>query len=102
MIDDTLQKLEERIRASKRTGEETREELLSLVAELRGELTAAAETHGAQAASVARHAEAVAAGAADTGTAEEIEDTLLAFESQHPRLVGLVQRFFRTLSDGGL
>ncbi len=102
MVEDTLRRLEERIRASKRTGEETRAELLSLVSALRSELSAAAETHGEDAMAVARHAEAVASGDAPPADGDEIEDALRGFETAHPRLVGLVQSFMRTLGDAGI
>jgi hypothetical protein len=95
MIEDTLRKLEERIRASERTGDGTRTELLELVAELRTEFDAVARTSHADAAAIAEHAGQAAAGG-------PVADSMLEFESAHPRVVGLFQALMRTLADAGI
>jgi len=97
MIDDTLRKMEERIRSSTRTSDETRDELLALLAELRNELGHMAETHEDEARTLARHA-AAAAEDAEGG----VEESVLEFETAHPRITGLVRSFLRTLSDAGI
>jgi len=97
MIDETLKRLEQRIRDSERTGPDAKEELLALVAELRSELGAMAETNEDDAAALARTAEAAA-----DGPAEAVEESVLEFEAAHPRIVGLVRSFLQTLSDGGI
>ena len=97
MIDETLRKLEERIRSSQRTGDDAKQDLLGIVGELRTELAEISETHGDDARSLAGHA----AAAAD-GTPNTVEDSVLEFEAAHPRIVGLVRSFLRTLSDAGI
>jgi len=92
MIDETLHKLEERIRSGSEP-DASREELLALVAELRSELTAISETHGEDAVKLARHAQ---------GGTETMEDSILEFETAHPRVVQLVRSVLRTLSDAGI
>ena len=95
MIEDTLRKLEERIRSSERTGDGTRQELLELVAELRREFAAVAESHHEDAAAIAAHA-----GKATEGGA--VAESMREFESAHPRVVGLFQSLMRTLADAGI
>jgi len=95
MIEDTLRKLEERIRSSERTGDGTRDELLELVAELRTEFAAVAEASHEDAAAIAEHAGHAAQGG-------PVADSMLEFESAHPRVVGLLQSLMRTLADAGI
>lgn len=97
MIDETLRRLEQRIRASERTSPEAKRDLLALVDELRAELGALAATHGDDAAEIARHAEAAA-----EGPVGAVEDSVLEFEQAHPRIVGLLRSFLQTLSDAGI
>lgn len=97
MIDDTLRKMEERIRSSTRTSDETRDELLALLVELRSELGRMAETHEDDARTLARHA-AAAGEDAEGG----VEESVLEFETAHPRITGLVRSFLRTLADAGI
>jgi len=103
MIEETLRKLEKRIQASERTGDGTRTELLALVDELRTEFASVAESHGDDAAAIARHAGgAVEKAAPAAGAAAGVEDSLLEFESAHPRIVTLFRSLMRTLADAGI
>ena len=97
MIDETLDRLEARIRASRRTGDDAKRELLELVAELRAELARVSETHSDDANTIVDQA-----AAAVENAQEGVEDSVLELEASHPRLVGLVQSFLRTLSDAGI
>jgi len=97
MIEETLRKLEERIRSSERTGA-GESELLALVAELRTEFSSVAASHGDDAAAIARHADDAAADGAIAG----MEDSMLEFESAHPRVVALFRSLMRTLADAGI
>ena len=97
MIDETLDRLEERIRASQRTSDDAKQDLLALVGKLRTELADIAESHEDAARSLADHAAAAAEGA-ESG----VEESVLEFETAHPRIVGLVRSFLRTLSDAGI
>jgi len=97
MINETLRKLEERIRSSTRTNDESKQELLAIVDELRGELSGIAESHHDDARTLAGHAAAAA-----EGEESGVEESVLEFETAHPRIVGLVRSFLRTLSDAGI
>ncbi len=98
MLDETLRKLEERIRAA---DADEREELLGLVAELRSELGDVASTRPDDAVTLARHTHAAATGE-DAERASGVEDALLEFETAHPAAVGLVRSFLRTLAAAGI
>ena len=101
MIEDTLRKLEERIRASESAGDGARGDLLALVAELRSEFAEVAESHGEDAAAIAAHTERIAGD--DKGPATgAVADSMLEFESAHPRITGLLQSLMRTLADAGI
>ena len=97
MIDETLKRLEERIRTSKRTSAEAKQDLLGIVGELRTELAEISETHHDDARSLAGHA----AAAAD-GPPSAFEESVRDLETSHPRIVGLVRSFLQTLSDAGI
>lgn len=98
MIEETLRKLEERIRASERTGDGTRRELLELVTELRTEFKTVAETSSEDAAAIAARA---GEATGDEGLSG-VEGSMLEFESAHPRIVGLFHSLMRTLADAGI
>ena len=98
MIEDTLRRLEERIEASEKTGDGTRRELLALVAELRREFADVAASHGDEAAAIAAHADRTERSSAVSG----VEESMLEFESAHPKVVGLFHSLMRTLADAGL
>lgn len=94
MIEETLRRLEERIRASESASTDTRADLLDLVAELRAEFAAVAESHHDEAAAIAEQA--------DLAAVAGVEDSMLEFESAHPRLVATFRSLMRTLADAGI
>ena len=65
--------------------------------ELRSELAGIADSDEDAARSLADRAAAAAEGA-ESG----VEESVLEFETAHPRIVGLVRSFLRTLSDAGI
>lgn len=97
MIDETLSRLEERIRTSSRTSDDAKTDLLALVSELRAELAGIAATHSADARTLLGHAEAAA-----EGDESGVEESIREFETAHPQIVGLVRSFLRTLADAGI
>jgi hypothetical protein len=104
MIEETLKRLEERIRSSERTGDGTRTELLELVGDLRTEFASVAESHHDDAAAIAERA-AIAeheGKATAESPAAGVEGSMLEFESAHPRIVGLFHSLMRTLADAGI
>lgn len=96
MIDETLEHIEQKIREAPAATDETREELLSLLASLRAELSGLGERDRARAADVVG---AHGGTGADEG---DVERTVKEFEATHPRLMSALQAFFRTLSDAGV
>lgn len=97
MIDHTLDQIERKIREAPAATDETREELLSLLASLRTELAELGERDRARAADVVGRARGEA-----EGSEGDVERTVKEFEATHPRLMTALQVFFRTLSDAGV
>lgn len=92
MIEDTILKIEERLRLAQALSPEQRAELRDLLAQLRSE----AET---------LPADALTAGEEDEDVQSIIsrwEETLTAFETSHPQLTGLVNRITAILSNMGI
>jgi hypothetical protein len=110
MLDDTISKIEGRIRSSDAVNENHRAELLKLLGELRGEISALARTHTTQAQSIATYAEASARAATsqtrDPATLQTslggLESSVGEFEETHPQLVGIVNRIAATLANMGI
>jgi hypothetical protein len=106
MIEETLRKLEERIRSSERADDGARADLLELVGELRAEFAAVAETHRDDAAAIAKAAGNVSGNVSGSADGEDpaggVEDSMLEFESAHPRIVGIFHSLMRTLADAGI
>ena len=110
MIHDTIQKIEARIRRADSINPEARDELIRLLATLKGEVTDLAETHHDEAHSIA--------GFTDVSTHEATRETrdprLLklsieglsssvdGFGKSHPKLVQLVNRICETLANLGV
>ena len=110
MIQETIGRIEDKIKKTKLIHEENKDELLHLVAELKSEITALSKTHPEQAESIA--------GFADLSAHEAVRDVknphlselstegLLAsvreFEQSHPRLVSIVNVISNTLSNMGI
>jgi hypothetical protein len=110
MLQDTIAKLEERLRQTTATDEAKREELLGLLAKLKAEVAELSETHADQAQSIAGFT-AVSAHEATRedknpqlmqlslkGLASSVEE----FKASHPRLVEVVNRICTTLSNLGI
>jgi hypothetical protein len=105
MVNETIGRIEERIRANDSLSPEKKGELLSLVGELEKEVSALAETHDDDAHSVA----GFAATSVHEATRKEKNPELLkqaldgmsmsarSFEVSHPGLTGLINTIGQTL-----
>ena len=105
MIDDTLSRLEARLREGDRIDAEHRAELLSLLRELKAELAAVEQTQSAEARQVTGHTERFARAVAEERNPELLQRTLQeldSFEKSHPQLVQIVNRIATTLSSLGI
>jgi hypothetical protein len=110
MIQDRIAKIEATLSNSPNIPAETRQELLSLLAELKAETAAFAATHGAEAQSLAQ----LTGTAVERATSEErqpeqtaealegLASSVRDFEVSHPRLVQIVDRLALTLSNMGI
>jgi hypothetical protein len=110
MIQDTIAKIEERIRTAGGVGDENRAELLHLLGTLKSEVGGLSQTHADQAQSIA----GFTAVSAHEATREEKNPQLMQlsldgltksvaeFEASHPKLVEAVNRICTTLSNLGI
>jgi uncharacterized protein DUF4404 len=110
MIEDTIGKIEARIKAADSVKEERRQELLNLLATLKSEIGELSKTHGEQAESIAGFTDL----SAHEATRSEQNPDLLnlslqglgssvqGFEESHPRLVQIVNAISNTLSNLGI
>ena len=110
MIEETIKKIEARIRAAEALPGENREDLLRLISTLKSEITALSKTR-------AEHAESIA-GFIDTSTHEAtrreknpellrlslagLEESVKEFEASHPRLAAQVNSICTMLSNAGI
>ena len=110
MLDDTISKIEGRIRNAGDVDDTRRAELLKLLGELRGEIAALARTHQEQAQSITSFAE-VSAQEATRETKNPaalrhsiggLESSVGEFEKTHPQLVGIVNRIAGMLANMGI
>ncbi len=110
MLDDTISKIEGRIKNSSAVDEGHRAELLKLLGQLRGEISSLAKTHQAQAQSITALAEVSAQEATRESKNPEalrhsiggLESSVGQFEKTHPHLVGLVNRLATLLANMGI
>ena len=108
MIDETLSKIEERIRGAGSISDQRKTELLELFGQLRHEVGQLSRTHDQAARTIAGHSERSAAEAtsADRTQLQEsldhLSQSVSEFEESHPRLVALVNRICVTLSGLGI
>ncbi len=110
MIEDTVSKIEQKIRASETIREERKDELLQLLATLKSEVNALSETHREQAQSIAGFAELSAHEATRTEqdprllelSLEGLSSSVDGFEKTHPRLVQIVNAISNTLANLGI
>lgn len=110
MIEETIGQIERRIRAAESVGPERREELLQLVATLKSEVTALAQTHEDQARSIAGFAQVSAHEATRSEQNPQLvqlslnglRSSVAGFEKSHPRLVQIVNGVSNLLSSLGI
>jgi hypothetical protein len=110
MIQDRIDKIEAKLRNAQNLPAETRQELLKLLADLKTEVASLTKTHGEDADSIARFADASVHEAIRRTPKPEQAATALkglsasveGFEVSHPQLVQLVDRLAVTLSNMGI
>lgn len=110
MIDDTISKIEAKLRNAGSMNDESRRELLSLLGTLKTEITALSRTHADQAQQIASFTETSAGEAIrDEKDPEQLKLSLQSlaasvdgFEKSHPNLVQVVNRICTTLSNLGI
>jgi len=110
MIQDRLDKIEERLKQSKTVTENDKVELLNLLTPLRKEIAGLSKTHHEQAESIAGFAELSAREATRTEKSPELfnlsieglNSSVHEFEISHPDLVEIINRFCTMLSNLGI
>ena len=110
MIDNTLGKIEDRIRGAETIKEERRQELLDLLGTLKSEVAELSKTHEEQAQSIAAFTEVSTREATRTAqnpellklSLEGLGSSVSEFEQSHPRLVQIVNAISNTLSNLGI
>jgi Domain of unknown function (DUF4404) len=108
MIQDRIAKIEATLNNAPDLPAATRDELLALLGDLKAEVAGLAPTHGEQAKSITRSADAafsLAAQPEEAGTPAVLQDfraSVEGFEASHPRLVQIVDRIALTLSNMGI
>jgi hypothetical protein len=110
MIHDRIEKIEATLKGAGNLPEETRTELLKLLADLKSEVAPLTRTHDEDAASIAHFAGASVHEATRTARKPDQADAALkgltasveGFEASHPRLVEVVNRIAVTLSNMGI
>lgn len=110
MIQETLDRIETKIKKTKLMQGENKDELLKLVAELKSEITELSKTHPEHAESIAGFADLSAheavRGVKNPHLSKLSTEGLLAsvreFEQSHPRLVNIVNTISNTLSSMGI
>ena len=110
MIEDRIQKIEAQIQKTEGISRETKSELLELLASLKAEMEALAETHAEDAQSIAGFADASAYEATRTAKKPQLLETAVSgltasvedFETSHSNLVQVVNRIAVILSNMGI
>ena len=110
MIDNTIGKIEERIRGAETIKEERRQELLQLLGTLKSEVAELSTTHEEQARSIAGFTEVSTHEATRSQqnpqllklSLEGLGSSVSEFERSHPRLVQIVNAISSTLSNLGI
>ncbi len=110
IIDYRIGIIESTIRTARKIPEDTRVELMAMLAGLKSELANLSKTHHEEAASITRFADASAHEAARTENQPQLTDTALqglrlsieGLEESHPIVVRIVNRFATALSNMGL
>lgn len=110
MIDETIDKIEERLRNAQSIPEERKDELLELLRTLRSEVGQIAPTHRDAARTITGHTERLTQEATldprnDDQLQESVDElsaSVTEFEKSHPQLVQVVNRICVTLSNLGI
>lgn len=110
MIDETIQRIEARLRNAEHLPEQTRTDLLTLVATLRAEVAQLPSGKADAAEKIARYTDRSMAEAVSTspdaeqfqGTIGDLAASVREFEGTHPRLVQIVNNIANTLSGLGI
>lgn len=110
MIEDTIGKIEARIRSTESVNEERRRELLELLGTLKAEVARLSTTHGEQAETIAKYTALSTQEATRSQQQPEqlkrsldgLSASVEGFESSHPRLVEIVSALSQTLSNLGI
>jgi Mg2+ and Co2+ transporter CorA len=110
MIQDRLDKIEERVKQSNTVKESEKTELLKLLTALRTEITGLSQTHHEQAESIAGFAELSANEATRNEKSQELinlsieglASSVQDFETSHPKLVGIINTFCTMLANLGI
>jgi hypothetical protein len=110
MIQDRLDKIEERLKQSKTVKESDKAELLTILTTLRTEIADLSQTHHEHAESIAGFAELSTHEATRSEKSPELfnlsieglTSSVQGFEESHPRLVGIINTFCTMLSNLGI
>jgi hypothetical protein len=110
MMQDTIARIEARLKSAEKMAEGTRAELLALLAELKAEVNGLASTHADEAQSIAGFAQVSAHEATRNQPNEQalqhslggLEASVSQFEQSHPKLVAAVNRICHALSNLGI
>jgi hypothetical protein len=110
MIQDHLDKIEERLKQSEAVKESDKAELLTLLTTLRAEIADLSQTHYEQAESITGFAELSAREATRSEknpvllnlSIEGLASSVQGFETSHPRLVEIINTFSTMLSNLGI
>lgn len=110
MIEDRIQRIEARLNESAQISDETKSELLKLLASLKEEVRTLAESHEEDARSLARFVDASAHEATRTEKRPKLIEAALSglnasaesFEASHPKLARVVNEIAMVLSNMGL
>ncbi|MDA0578142.1 MAG: DUF4404 family protein [Verrucomicrobia bacterium] len=110
MLDETLTKLETRVRGLNSVSEEKKTELAALLVTLRQEVGTLSKTQAEQAQNIARQVALSAheatrpdASAEDQQTSRDaLSESVKEFEASHPKLVQIVNSICTTLSNLGI
>ncbi|HOU49748.1 MAG: DUF4404 family protein [Smithella sp.] len=110
MIQERLDKMEEKLKKNATVKESDRTELLTILKSLRTEITDLSQTHQEHAESIARFAELSAHEATRSEKSSDLFDlsiqgltsSIQGFEVSHPRLVGVINAFCNYLTNMGI
>jgi len=110
MLQETIKRIEREIVGNKEMSEQKRNQLISLLKELRSEVELIKDTHSDEASSIMKMTEAsVQVASRKTRDQELLEHSLegmkmsaRSFEVSHPKLIGLINSIGQTLSNLGI